>query len=58
MTVSELASLGGQARARKLSRLRRKEIASQAARSRWVTKNKKNGDGGTISPKVERRNDG
>ena len=35
MTITELASLGGKARAKKLSRQRTKEIGRNAALARW-----------------------
>jgi hypothetical protein len=35
MTVAEMTSLGGRARAKKLSPKRRKEIAQKAAAARW-----------------------
>lgn len=35
--AKQLGSLGGKARARALSKGRRKEIASQGARSRWLS---------------------
>jgi hypothetical protein len=35
MTVSEMASMGGKARAKNLSKKRRKEIAKKAADARW-----------------------
>ena len=34
-TASEMGKLGGRARARKLSKKRRKEIAKKAAEARW-----------------------
>ncbi len=43
MTVKELASLGGQARKKKLSAARRKEIAQKAIRARWNKSKKKGG---------------
>ena len=42
MTVSEMAKLGGDARAKKLSKKRRKEIAQNAIAARW--KNKERAD--------------
>jgi hypothetical protein len=40
MTVQELSSLGGKARAKKLSRERRKEIADNAIAARWSKRKK------------------
>lgn len=37
-TVKELATMGGHARAKSLSKKRRKEIAEQAAQTRWAGK--------------------
>ena len=42
LTVKEMASMGGKARAKGLSKKRRKEIASEAAKKRWAEA-KKNG---------------
>lgn len=36
MTQKEMASMGGKARAKKLTRERRKEIARDAIKARWV----------------------
>jgi len=41
MTVAELASMGGKARAKNLSKKRRKEIAQKAADVRWAKKGSK-----------------
>jgi hypothetical protein len=38
LTVKELAAMGGKARAKGLTKKRRKEIASDAARARWGEK--------------------
>jgi hypothetical protein len=38
LTVQQLAAMGGAARARKLNKARRKEIASAAAKARWGAK--------------------
>ena len=38
MTLKEFASLGGKSRAKKLSKQRRKEIASNAGKARWAKK--------------------
>ena len=35
MTVSEMARLGGKARAKKLTKVQRQESARKAARARW-----------------------
>ncbi len=35
MTITEFARKGGQARAKKLGKQRRKQIASDAAKARW-----------------------
>ena len=43
MTVSELASLGGKARAKKLSKKRQVEIAKKAINARWEKHRKKQG---------------
>ncbi len=39
MTVAEMTSLGGKARAKALSPKRRREIAQAAAKARWEKKN-------------------
>ena len=49
MTVKELAAMGGRARAEALTKKRRKEIATAAAKKRWAnqpasTATKKNKD--------------
>lgn len=36
LTVQELAAMGGDARAKRLSKKRRAEIASAAAKARWA----------------------
>ena len=36
LTLAEFASMGGKARAKKLTPERRKEIASNAAKARWA----------------------
>lgn len=36
MTVKELAAMGGRARAEALTKKRRKEIATEAAKKRWA----------------------
>lgn len=41
LTVSQLASLGGAARARALTAERRKEIATKAAKARWANRGRK-----------------
>jgi hypothetical protein len=38
LTVSEMAAMGGNARAKGLTKKRRKEIASEAAKARWADK--------------------
>lgn len=43
MTVKDLASMGGKARADSLSGARRKEIAKKAAAARWGKKASKKG---------------
>jgi hypothetical protein len=40
ITVRELAAMGGKARAKKLTKERRKEIAVQAITARWASKRK------------------
>lgn len=40
MTVTQLAKLGGDARAAKLNRKQRRRIAKRAARKRWNNKAK------------------
>ena len=37
LTVKEMASMGGKARAKGLTKKRRKEIASDAAKKRWAS---------------------
>jgi hypothetical protein len=45
MTISEMAKLGGKARARSLSPARRKEIAEKAIKTRWAkSKKQKKGE--------------
>jgi hypothetical protein len=39
LTVSEMAAMGGNARAKTLSKKRRKEIAKAGAEARWGEKN-------------------
>jgi hypothetical protein len=46
LTVKELAAMGGKARAKKLGKARRKEIASEAAKARWGEKKAGTGDAG------------
>ncbi len=43
LTVSEMARLGGKARAKSLSPARRKEIAQKAIKTRWAKKPGKKG---------------
>jgi hypothetical protein len=43
LTVSELAKMGGQARAKSLTPARRKEIAQKAIATRWAKKPGKKG---------------
>ena len=43
MTLREMATLGGKARAKSLSAARRKEIASKAIATRWAKKPGKKG---------------
>jgi hypothetical protein len=38
LTVKEMASMGGKARAKGMTKKRRKEIASEAAKARWGDK--------------------
>ena len=40
MTVRELAAMGGKARAKKLTKKRRKEIAVKAITTRWASRPK------------------
>ena len=40
MTIREMASLGGKARAKKLSSKRRKEIGQKAIAARWSKRKK------------------
>lgn len=44
MTVAEMASMGGKARAKNLSKKRRKEIAKKAADARWGKQDKPQSD--------------
>jgi hypothetical protein len=44
MTVSEMAALGGRARAKSLTPARRKEIADKAIATRWGKKPSKKGE--------------
>jgi hypothetical protein len=37
LTVKEMAAMGGKARAKGLTKKRRKEIASDAAKKRWAS---------------------
>ena len=43
LTARELSALGGKARAKSLTKARRKEIAVKAATTRWGVKAKKEG---------------
>ena len=45
LTVTEFARLGGKARAKKLSKKRRVEIAKAATAARWAKYRKEKGDG-------------
>jgi hypothetical protein len=38
LTVKEMAAMGGKARAKGMTKKRRKEIASEAAKARWGQK--------------------
>jgi hypothetical protein len=41
LTVKEMAAMGGKARAKGLTKKRRKEIASAGAKARWADHDKK-----------------